>query len=114
MWSTSLASIALRRTRRRVDLPEVWSKVAKAQLDGLRVTDSIESYIEADDPKNYEEVIEVAVAAGKNEDLVKYLRMARKTLREPAIDTALAFSYARLDQLSELEDFLQVHQCCQR
>ena len=90
-----------------VDLPEVWSKVAKAQLDGLRVSDAIESYIKADDPKNYEEVTEIAVAAGKNEELVKYLRMARKTLREPVIDTALAFSYARLDQLHELEDFLR-------
>ncbi|KAF5971964.1 clathrin heavy chain [Fusarium bulbicola] len=90
-----------------VDLPEVWSKVAKAQLDGLRVSDAIESYIKAEDPRNYLEVIEVATHAGKNEDLVKYLRMCRKTLREPAIDTALAFSYARLDQLSELEDFLR-------
>ncbi|KAI6378385.1 hypothetical protein MCOR25_002254 [Pyricularia grisea] len=90
-----------------VDIPEVWSKVAKAQLDGLRVTDSIESYIKAEDPKNYLEVIEIATHAGKNEDLVKYLRMARKTLRESAIDTALAFCYARLDQLSELEDFLR-------
>ncbi|KAM0341118.1 hypothetical protein ACHAPQ_000779 [Fusarium lateritium] len=90
-----------------VDLPEVWSKVAKAQLDGLRVSDAIESYIKAEDPRNYLEVIEVATHAGKNEDLVKFLRMTRKTLREPAIDTALAFSYARLDQLSELEDFLR-------
>ncbi|KAI5459806.1 hypothetical protein BGZ63DRAFT_425756 [Mariannaea sp. PMI_226] len=90
-----------------VDLPEVWSKVAKAQLDGLRVSDGIESYIKAADPSNYLEVIEIATHAGKNEDLVKFLRMARKTLREPAIDTALAFSYARLDQLAELEDFLR-------
>jgi clathrin heavy chain len=90
-----------------VDLPEVWSKVGKAQLDGLRVTDALESYIKAEDPKNYEEVIEIATHAGKNEDLVKYLRMSRKTLREPPIDTALAFCYARLDQLSELEDFLR-------
>ncbi|KAJ5170489.1 uncharacterized protein N7500_003272 [Penicillium coprophilum] len=91
----------------RVELPEVWSKVAKAQLDGLRVTDSIESYIRAEDPSNYHEVIETATHAGKDEDLVKFLRMARKTLREPAIDTALAFCYARLDQLAELEDFLR-------
>ncbi|KAJ3518811.1 hypothetical protein NM208_g14371 [Fusarium decemcellulare] len=90
-----------------VDLPEVWSKVAKAQLDGLRVADAIDSYIKAEDPRNYLEVIEVATHAGKNEELVKYLRMTRKTLREPAIDTALAFSYARLDQLAELEDFLR-------
>jgi clathrin heavy chain len=48
------------------------------------------------------EVIEIATHAGKDEDLIKFLRMARKTLREPAIDTALAFAYARTDQLSEL------------
>ncbi|CAG8909320.1 unnamed protein product [Penicillium egyptiacum] len=91
----------------RVELSEVWSKVAKAQLDGLRVTDSIESYIRAEDASNYHEVIETATHAGKDEDLVKFLRMARKTLREPAIDTALAFCFARLDQLAELEDFLR-------
>lgn len=90
----------------RVEQPEVWSKVAKAQLDGLRVTDSIDSYIKAQDAKNYNEVIEIATHAGKDEDLIRYLRMARKTEREPAIDTALAFSFARTNQLSELEDFL--------
>lgn len=90
-----------------VDTPEVWSKVAKAQLDGLRVTDSIDSYIKAQDPSNYNEVIETASHAGKDEDLIRYLKMARKTQREPAIDTALAFSYARLNQLPELEDFLR-------
>ncbi|PSS27773.1 hypothetical protein M430DRAFT_62977 [Amorphotheca resinae ATCC 22711] len=91
----------------RVEIPEVWSRVAKAQLDGLRVSDSIASYIRAEDPSNYNEVIEIATHAGKDEDLIKYLRMARKTLREPAIDTALAFAYARTEQLSELEDFLR-------
>ncbi|KAK0118946.1 hypothetical protein ONS96_012020 [Cadophora gregata f. sp. sojae] len=91
----------------RVELPEVWSRVAKAQLDGLRVSDGITSYIRADDPSNYNEVIEIATHAGKDDDLIKYLRMARKTLREPPIDTALAFAYARTDQLSELEDFLR-------
>ncbi|KAM5378423.1 hypothetical protein ACJA88_006157 [Fusarium oxysporum] len=42
-----------------VDLPEVWSKVAKAQLDGLRVSDAIESYIKAEDPRNYLELSEL-------------------------------------------------------
>jgi clathrin heavy chain len=91
----------------RVDIPEVWGKVAKAQLDGLRVTDSIDSYIRADDPSNFLEVIEVATAAGKDDDLVKFLKMARKTLREPPVDTALAFSYARLGKLPDLEEFLR-------
>lgn len=33
--------------------------------------------------------------------------MARKTVRDSAIDTALAFSYARIDKLPELEDLLR-------
>ncbi|KAF2157129.1 clathrin heavy chain [Myriangium duriaei CBS 260.36] len=90
-----------------VDLPEVWPIVAKAQLDGLRIPDAVESYIRAGDPSNYHEVIEIATHAGKDEDLIKFLRMARKTLREPPIDTALAFSFARTNQLPELEDFLR-------
>lgn len=91
----------------RVDTPEVWSKVAKAQLDGLRVGDSIDSYIRAGDPSNFNEVIEIATHAGKDDELIKFLRMSRKTLREPPIDTALAFSFARTNQLAELEDFLR-------
>lgn len=90
-----------------VDLPEVWGTVAKAQLDGLRISDAIDSYILAGDPTNYNEVVEIATHAGKDEELIKYLRMARKTLREPAIDTALAFSFARTNQVNELEDFLR-------
>lgn len=90
-----------------IDTPEVWSRVAKAQLDGLRISDSIESYIRAADPSNYNEVIEIATNAGKNEDLIKFLLMARRTIREPPIDTALAFCYARTNQLSELENFLR-------
>lgn len=90
-----------------VDLPEVWSKTAAAQLGGLRVADAISSYVKANDPSNYNEVIETATHAGKDEDLIKFLKMARKTQREPAIDSALAFCYARLDQLPELEDFLR-------
>ncbi|KAF2857775.1 clathrin heavy chain [Piedraia hortae CBS 480.64] len=90
-----------------VDLPPVWSKVAKAQLDGLRVSDAIESYIRAQDPGNFKEVIEVATEAGKDEGLIKYLRMARKKVREPEIDTGLAFCFARTNQLAELEEFLR-------
>ena len=91
----------------RVDTPEVWSKVGKAQLDGLRVPDAIDSYIRAGDPSNFVEVVEIATHAGKDDDLIKYLKMARKTLREPPIDTGLAFAYARTNQLSELESFLR-------
>ncbi|KAF2671232.1 clathrin heavy chain [Microthyrium microscopicum] len=91
----------------RVDQPEVWSKVGKAQLAGLRVPEAIESYIRAQDPSNFLEVIEIGTESGKDDDLIKFLKMARKTLREVPVDTALAFCYARTGQLPELEEFLR-------
>ncbi|GAA6060259.1 hypothetical protein JCM10212_003959, partial [Sporobolomyces blumeae] len=90
----------------KVDQPVVWSRLGKAQLDGLRIKDAIDSYIKAEDPSNYLEVIETASRAGKADDLVRYLQMARKTLREPAIDTELAVSYAKTDRLHDMEEFL--------
>lgn len=90
----------------KVNEPAVWSRLAKAQLDGLRIKDSVDSYIKAQDPSNFEEVIEIANHAGKHEDLVRYLQMARKTLREPKIDTELAYAYAKTDRLHDMEDFL--------
>lgn len=89
-----------------VNQPALWSRLGKAQLDALRIPDAISSYIKAEDPSNYAEVIELANRAGKNEDLVSFLQMARRNLREPAVDTELAFSYARTDRLVEMEEFL--------
>ncbi|KAG6890292.1 hypothetical protein C0995_009498 [Termitomyces sp. Mi166 len=90
----------------KVNRPEVWSRLAKAQLDGLRIKDSIDSYIKAEDPSNFAEVIEISSHAGKHDDLVRFLQMARKTLREPKIDTELAYAYAKTDRLHDMEDFL--------
>ncbi|GBE77219.1 hypothetical protein SCP_0100910 [Sparassis crispa] len=90
----------------KVNRPKVWSRLAKAQLDGLQIKDAIDSYIKAEDPSNYAKVIEIASHAGKHDDLTKYLQMARKTLREPKIDTELAYAYAKTDRLHDMEDFL--------
>ncbi|OBZ66438.1 Clathrin heavy chain 1 [Grifola frondosa] len=92
----------------KVNKPEVWSRLAKAQLDGLRIKDAIDSYIKAEDPSNFLEVIEISNRAGKFDDLVRYLQMARKSLREPKIDTELAYAYAKTDRLHDMEDFLSM------
>ncbi|KAG8915959.1 hypothetical protein FRC02_004302, partial [Tulasnella sp. 418] len=90
----------------KINQPQVWSRLAKAQLDGLRIKDSIDSYIKAQDPSNFAEVIELANRAGKHDDLVRFLQMSRKSLREPKIDTELAYAYAKTDRLHDMEDFL--------
>ncbi|KAL4063210.1 armadillo-type protein [Scleroderma citrinum] len=90
----------------KVNKPDVWSRLGKAQLDGLRIKDAIDSYIKADDPSNFAELIEISSHAGKHDDLVRFLQMARKHLREPKIDTELAYAYAKTDRLHDMEDFL--------
>nr|CAG8563230.1 8822_t:CDS:10 [Entrophospora candida] len=88
------------------DTPEVWSRLAKAQITGLRIKDSIDSYIRADDPSNFSEVINIASRAEKHEDLVRYLQMCRKKLREPIVDNELLFAYAKTEKFHDLEEFL--------
>lgn len=90
----------------KIDAPEIWSQLGKAQLNGLRISDAIESYKKAEDPSNYAEVIEIASHAGKDEELISFLLMARKSLREPAIDGQLLFSYAATNKLYELKDLI--------
>ncbi|KAG0165695.1 hypothetical protein DFQ28_008457 [Apophysomyces sp. BC1034] len=90
----------------RCDQPDVWSKLAKAQLDNMRIKDAIDSYIRANDTSNYMEVTRNATLDGKYEDLVRYLQMARKNSREPYIETELLFAYAKTDRLADLEDFI--------
>ncbi|KIM86720.1 hypothetical protein PILCRDRAFT_4614 [Piloderma croceum F 1598] len=92
----------------KVNRPEVWSRLAKAQLDGLRIKDSIDSYIKAKDPANFAEVIEISNHAGNHDNLVRFLQMARKSLRELRIDTELAYAYAKTDRLHDMEDFLSM------
>src|SRR6202035_547533 len=67
-----------------------------------------DSYIKAEDPANFAEVIEISSHAGKHDDLVRFLQMARKSLQEPRIDTELAYAYAKTDRLDDMEDFLSM------
>ncbi len=80
--------------------------MAKAQLAEGSVKEAIDSYIKAGDPANYDEVIRIASAANQFEDLVRYLQMSRKKARETAIDSELAFAFAKTGRLSDLEEFV--------
>ncbi|ODV87673.1 hypothetical protein CANARDRAFT_4993 [[Candida] arabinofermentans NRRL YB-2248] len=92
----------------KLDKPEIWSQLGAAQLNGLRIPESIQSYLRANDPSNFDQVIEIAEHAGKEEELVPYLLMARQTLREPKIDGAIINAYASLGKLSDIDTFLQL------
>ncbi|KAI8149640.1 hypothetical protein BJV82DRAFT_662929 [Fennellomyces sp. T-0311] len=90
----------------RCDQSDVWSKLGKAQLDNMRIKDSIDSYIRANDTSNYMEVTRHAEMDNKYDDLVRYLQLARKNSREPYIETELLYAYAKTDRLSDMEDFI--------
>jgi clathrin heavy chain len=64
-----------------------------------------DSYVQAKDPANFAEVIKISNHAVKHDDLVRFLQMARKSLREPRIDTELVYAYAKTD---DMEDFLSM------
>jgi len=93
-WTASVSKIPLVRTK--YSHPNRFRRFA------------VDSYIKAEDPSNFNEVIEISTRADKHEDLVRYLQMARKSLREPKIDTELAYAYAKTDRLHDMEDFLSV------
>eukprot|EP00041_Stephanoeca_diplocostata_P026406 m.712062 g.712062 ORF g.712062 m.712062 type:complete len:1677 (+) comp22957_c0_seq1:116-5146(+) len=86
---------------------EVWSLLATAQIKDNLIKEAIDSYIKANDPSEYKQVVEVAKAADNFEDLVRYLQMAKNAkTREPEIETWLVFSYAKTDRLADLEEFV--------
>lgn len=84
----------------------MWSLLARAQLSDGVIKEAIDSYIKAGDPTNYDQVIRIASSANKYEDLVRYLQMARKKARETAIDSELAFAFAKTRRLTDLEEFV--------
>ncbi|KAK2960627.1 putative Clathrin heavy chain 1 [Blattamonas nauphoetae] len=88
-----------------VNLPSCWTLLAKGELARDMVEKCISSYIKADDPSDYQLVINAAVGKDLYDHLVNYLRMARR-LKEQVIDSELVYSFARTDQLAEIEEFI--------
>uniref|UniRef100_H2ZKR5 Clathrin heavy chain n=1 Tax=Ciona savignyi TaxID=51511 RepID=H2ZKR5_CIOSA len=93
----------------RCNEPTVWSQLARAQLNAGMIKEAIDSYIKADDPSSYMEVVEASNKSGKSknwEDLVRYLLMARKKARESYVETELVFAFAKTNRLADLEEFI--------
>ncbi|CAI9724433.1 clathrin heavy chain 1 isoform X2 [Octopus vulgaris] len=86
--------------------PAVWTQLGRAQLSSSMVKEAIDSFIKADDPSQYMEVVNVASSNNSWEDLVKFLQMARKKARETFIETELIYAYAKTNRLADLEEFV--------
>jgi len=90
----------------RVHEPEVYSKLAKSLLKNGQVTRSVDLYIKANDPENFREVIDTASRANLYDDLVRYLQMCSKKIKDSTVDSELVYAYAKTERLSELEQFI--------
>ena len=90
----------------KVDLPEVWSQLAKAYLSQDLVSAAVAAYIKAKYTDDYLAVIDVAKRADDFDSMVKYLAMVRKKVKEPKVDSELCYAYAKTDKLAELEEFI--------
>eukprot|EP00898_Chlorokybus_atmophyticus_P005972 jgi/Chlat1/6376/Chrsp44S09041 len=90
----------------RVEEDAVWTQVGKAQLKAMLVPDAIASFIRANDVTCYPDVIAAAREADCYTDLVRYLLMVRKKIKESKVDTELVYAYAKINQLTDLEEFI--------
>jgi len=86
--------------------PEVWSILAKAQLDAGQAKDAIKSFLKADDASHHEDVINAAKNDEIYDDLIQFLKMARSKLKEPSIDNELIYCYAKSGRLADMEEFI--------
>lgn len=94
----------------KIDEPAVWGELGNAYLEAGRVEEAIDAYLRAQDGSRHIDVIAKAAEVGDDDQvysaLVKYLLMVRKTTKESSVDTELVYSYARIKDLANLEEFL--------
>ena len=90
----------------KINIPVVWGKLGRAQLQAQEVEEAIDSFIKANDCEMYHEVINEAEKQGKFEELIKFLTMARNIKKDKFIDGELVYSLSRCNKLTELEALL--------
>ncbi|TRY70577.1 hypothetical protein TCAL_08726 [Tigriopus californicus] len=90
----------------RCNEPAVWTQLGKAQLKENMVKEAIDSFIKANDPSDYMDVVETAHKTENWEDLVRYLQMARKKARDTYVESELIYAYAKTSRFADLEEFI--------
>jgi clathrin heavy chain len=90
----------------RINEPTVWYKLGKAQLENGSIPEAIDSYLKAEDPQDYVEVVQKAEREENYTELTRFLLMARNKIKDQLIDGELIYSYAKTDCLAEMEEFV--------
>jgi clathrin heavy chain len=68
-----------------VDEAGVWTELGHAQLEAGAINDAIGSYLRSGDSSRYTDVIARSQEANAHGDLVKYLLMVRKKVKESKV-----------------------------
>merc|ERR1712241_580169 len=84
----------------------VWTQLGKAQLAQDMVKEAIDSFIKANDPTDYMDVVDTATRTENWEDMVRYLQMARKKARDTYVESELIYAYAKTARFADLEEFI--------
>mmetsp|Transcript_85130 Transcript_85130/g.127573 ORF Transcript_85130/g.127573 Transcript_85130/m.127573 type:complete len:1700 (+) Transcript_85130:39-5138(+) len=95
----------------KINSPEVFTRLGKAQLDRGQVKEAMVSFIKASDHQYYHEVIDAAEEQDLYQDLVRYLQMCRTKGKDPTVETELIWSLAKTDNLRDMDDFVNGPNC---
>ncbi|KAK9805974.1 hypothetical protein WJX73_010066 [Symbiochloris irregularis] len=90
----------------KVDEPEVWTELGHAQLEAGSIAEAIASYLKSGHTGRYLDVISRSQESGAHAELVKFLLMVRKKIKEPKVDTELVHAYAKTGDLAAMEEFI--------
>ena len=97
----------------KVSQPDVWSKLGENHLNNANVMKAMDSFMKCKDHTYYMRVIGLIENEPESEEkdfkypnFIKYLLMVREATKDVNIDNSLTFSYAKLDKLQDLENFL--------
>ena len=82
-----------------MDEPGVWTELAHAQLEAGAVNDAIASYLRSGDSSRYLDVIARSQQANAHGDLVKYLLMVRKKVKESKVRRRMSAEDAQAQPL---------------
>ena len=73
-----------------MDEPAVWTELAHAQLDHGEAAEAIASYLRAGDSSRYADVIARSQEVGCYDELVKYLLMVRKKVKDNKVSLPIS------------------------
>jgi len=80
--------------------------LGRAQLEQNSIPEAIDSYLKAEDPQDFAEVIQKAEYEENYAELTRFLLMARGKMKDQLIDGELIYSYAKTECLAEMEEFV--------